>query len=88
MYHVSRKFRHYLGEAPMGYLTGWRLQLAARLLRTGSSSVGEVAVKVGYDSQAVFNRAFKRQFGVPPARFRKACREGPAAVATGAGTAS
>ena len=55
MYHVSRKFRHYLGEAPMGYLTRWRLQLAARLVRTGSSSVGEVAVKVGYYSQAVFN---------------------------------
>jgi AraC-like DNA-binding protein len=85
---LAERFRHYIGQPPMGYLTRWRLQLAARLLRTDSSSVGEVAVKVGYDSQAAFNRAFKRQFGVPPARYRKASREGPAALATDARTGS
>ena len=71
---LADRFRYYLGEPPMGYLTRWRLHLGARQLQNGSSSVAQVAVNVGYDSEAAFNRAFKRQFGVPPARFRKAYR--------------
>jgi AraC-like DNA-binding protein len=54
----------------MAYLTRWRLQLGAQRLSTSSSSVAEIALGVGYESEAAFNRAFKRAFGSPPARFR------------------
>jgi AraC-like DNA-binding protein len=73
---LAERFRHYLGEAPMTYLTRWRLQQGARLLTATNHSVAEIAAQVGYDSLAAFNRAFKRQFGEPPARFRKSCRSG------------
>jgi AraC-like DNA-binding protein len=67
---LAERFRHYLSDTPMGYLTRWRLQLAAQALTSTSNSVAEVAGDVGYESEPSFNRAFKRQFGVPPARFR------------------
>jgi transcriptional regulator GlxA family with amidase domain len=67
---LAARFRHYLGEPPMSYLTRWRLMLATRLLTTSNASVAEVAMEVGYESEPAFNRAFKREFGVPPARFR------------------
>jgi AraC-like DNA-binding protein len=53
------------------YLGRWRLQLAARKLQTTQDNVLNVAADVGYESEAAFNRAFKREFGVPPARYRK-----------------
>ncbi len=67
---LAERFRHFLGIPPMSYLTQWRLQLGAQLLTNTSRSVAEVAVTVGYDSEPAFNRAFKREFGHPPARFR------------------
>ena len=54
----------------MSYLTSWRLQLGAQLLTSTSHSVAQVAGEVGYESEQAFNRAFKREFGSPPARFR------------------
>jgi len=71
---LAERFRHYLGEPPMSYLTRWRLQLGARMLRSSSRSVAEIAAEVGYESESAFNRAFKREFGVPPARFRSESR--------------
>jgi AraC-like DNA-binding protein len=68
---LAQRFRHYLGEPPIGYLTRWRLQLGSRMLSTTSQSVAEIGAQVGYDSESAFNRAFKRGFGVPPAQFRK-----------------
>lgn len=73
---LAERFRHYLGEPPISYLTRWRLQLGARMLKSSSRSVTEVAAEVGYESEAAFNRAFKREFGVPPARFRNESRAG------------
>lgn len=70
----AERFRHYLGEPPVAYLTRWRMHLGARLLKTSSRSVAEIAEQVGYESEAAFNRAFKREFDVPPARFRSAMR--------------
>lgn len=67
---LAERFRHYLSDTPIGYLTRWRLQLAAQFLATTSKSVAEVAGDVGYESEPSFNRAFKREFGLPPARFR------------------
>ena len=67
---LAERFQHYLSDTPIGYLTRWRLQLAARLLTSTSKSVAEVAGDIGYESEPSFNRAFKRWFGLPPARFR------------------
>jgi transcriptional regulator GlxA family with amidase domain len=55
----------------MNYLMRWRLQLAARFLQTTQWRVIQVAGEVGYESEAAFNRAFKREFGYPPAQYRK-----------------
>jgi AraC-like DNA-binding protein len=71
---LAERFRHYLNQSPMAYLTCWRLQLGAQMLSSTSYSVGQIAAEVGYESEAAFNRAFKRQFGVPPARFRNQLR--------------
>lgn len=68
---LSERFRHFLGEPPMAYLTRWRLLLGARGLTGTTRSVAEIASEVGYESEATFNRAFKRQFGKPPARYRR-----------------
>jgi AraC-like DNA-binding protein len=73
---LAERFRHFLDEPPMSYLTRWRLQLGAQRLKSSSRSVAEVAVEVGYESEAAFNRAFKREYRVPPARFRSESRGG------------
>jgi AraC-like DNA-binding protein len=67
---LAERFRHFLGRPPMAYLTSWRLQLGAHLLTSTSRSVAQIAGEVGYESEAAFNRAFKREFDSPPARFR------------------
>jgi AraC-like DNA-binding protein len=67
---LAERFHHYLGEPPMSYLTRWRLQLGAQMLSSTSHSVAQIAPEVGYESEPAFNRAFKREFGLPPARFR------------------
>jgi AraC-like DNA-binding protein len=72
---LAERFHRFLGEPPLTYLARWRLQLAARLLQTTQKSVLQVAAEVGYESEAAFNRAFKREFGMPPGRFRKVAGE-------------
>lgn len=72
---LAGRFRHYLGEPPMSYLTRWRMQLGAQMLKSSSRSVAGIAAEVGYESEAAFNRAFKREYRVPPARFRSESRE-------------
>ena len=66
------RFVHYVGIAPMTYLGRWRMQLAARLLERPSVSVGQVGMEVGYESEAAFNRAFKKFVGTSPGAWRKA----------------
>jgi transcriptional regulator GlxA family with amidase domain len=73
---LADRFRHYMGEPPMSYLTLWRLQLGARMLKSSSRSVADIAADVGYESEPAFNRAFKREFEVPPARSRNNSRAG------------
>jgi AraC-like DNA-binding protein len=76
---LVERFTRYLSEPPMTYLTRWRLQLAARSLEGTPRSVAEIAAAVGYESEAAFNRAFKREFGQPPGRYRtdhRKCRHG------------
>lgn len=84
---LTERFARCLGQAPMAYLTDWRLELAAEALRTTSRSVLQVAGDVGYDSEAAFNRAFKRRFGDPPARYRRERREAARAAARSSHTA-
>jgi transcriptional regulator GlxA family with amidase domain len=71
---LAERFPHYLKEPPMTYLTRWRRQLGAQMLGSTSYSVAQVAAEVGYESEAAFNRAFKREFAAPPARFRSQSR--------------
>jgi len=77
---LTERFSRYLGQSPMAYLADWRLELAAEALRTTSRSVLQVATEVGYESEAAFNRAFKRRFAKPPAQYRRAAREQRRAV--------
>lgn len=68
------RFTLLLAMPPIQYLTRWRMQLAARALVTTSYSTAQIAADVGYESEAAFNRAFKREMGLPPARFRRETR--------------
>jgi len=67
---LVERFTRYLSEPPMTYLTRWRLRVAARALEKTSLGVADIAADVGYESEAAFNRAFKREFGQPPGRYR------------------
>jgi AraC-like DNA-binding protein len=73
---LVERFTRYLSEPPMTYLTRWRLQLAARSLEKTSRGVADIAADVGYESEAAFNRAFKREFGLPPGKYRSESRRG------------
>ena len=68
---LHERFVHFIGQPPMQYLTQWRMQLAAGLLRDTSAKVVDVAQRVGYESEAAFSRAFKRVVGVAPGGWRR-----------------
>lgn len=68
---LAERFTGLVGQPPMQYLIRWRLQLAADLLRSGRRSIAAIAADVGYDSEAAFNRAFKRELGATPAAWRR-----------------
>jgi len=67
---LARRFTALVGEPPMSYLTGWRLTLAADLLREPDATVGAVARQVGYASPFALSTAFKRVRGVSPRQHR------------------
>ena len=66
----TERFVRVVGEAPMHYLIRQRLQTAGRHLLRSNDSLARIAFEVGYESEAAFNRAFKREFGEPPASWR------------------
>ncbi|MEV4291312.1 AraC family transcriptional regulator [Nonomuraea bangladeshensis] len=68
---LARRFTDLVGEPPMAFLTGWRLALAADLLREPDSTIGAVARKVGYGSPFALSAAFKRVRGVSPQEYRR-----------------
>jgi AraC-like DNA-binding protein len=68
---LAERFAELMGESPLAYLARWRLQLAERRLTTSDRKVLQVAYDVGYESEAAFSRAFRRAFGMPPARYRR-----------------
>jgi AraC-like DNA-binding protein len=68
---LAQRFTDLVGEAPMRYLSNWRMQLAKQMMRDGAGNIQDVAARVGYESEAAFNRAFKRATGSPPAAWRR-----------------
>ncbi len=64
------RFKSLVGMPPIRYLTVWRLQTAKLNLRETATSIAQLAHSVGYDSEEAFSRAFKREFGLPPAQWR------------------
>jgi AraC-like DNA-binding protein len=68
---LAERFAHFLGEPPIRYLARWRLALAARALRSRADRPARIAEEVGYESETAFNRAFKREYGMPPTRWRR-----------------
>jgi AraC-like DNA-binding protein len=68
---LYERFVQLVGLPPMQYLAQWRMQAASQLLLETHASVAAVALEVGYDSEAAFNRAFKRLVGTPPATWRR-----------------
>ncbi|UEM05484.1 AraC family transcriptional regulator [Skermanella rosea] len=69
---LAERFTARLGMPPMTYLTRWRMQLAAGMLLHDTACIADVAVRIGYESEASFSRAFKRCTGLPPASWRAA----------------
>jgi AraC family transcriptional regulator, alkane utilization regulator len=68
---LSERFSEIVGVPPMQYLARWRMQLAAQLLLDSEATVAGVGARVGYGSEAAFNRAFRRVVGRPPAAWRR-----------------
>jgi AraC-like DNA-binding protein len=66
----SARFTHLVGEPPITYLTRWRMSRAARLLKD-NVELEKIAELLGYESSVAFHKAFKREVGMTPARYRK-----------------
>jgi AraC-like DNA-binding protein len=69
---LAERFNRLLGKPPIEYLTAWRIQVAAERLRGGSEPLARIAEAVGYESEAAFSRAFKREMGLSPGVWRAA----------------
>jgi AraC-like DNA-binding protein len=67
----ARAFQHALGQAPMQYLTEWRMTLARDHLRSGELTLTQIAERTGYTSPYAFAAAFRRHHGQPPGRWRR-----------------
>jgi len=68
---LAERFQHLVGTTPMQYLTQWRMLLAANLLRRSNASLARIAEDVGYQTDTAFSRAFRREYGQPPASWRR-----------------
>jgi AraC-like DNA-binding protein len=69
---LAKRFVELVGQSPIQYLAGWRMHMARRLLQESALGIGEIAGRVGYESEAAFSRAFRRLVGSPPATWRQA----------------
>jgi AraC-like DNA-binding protein len=64
---LAERFRQLVGSSPMQYLTHWRMLMAANLLCRSSAPLARIAEDVGYQTDTAFSRAFRREYGAPPA---------------------
>lgn len=74
---LARRFAATIGEPPLAYVTRWRMLTAARLLRDTDAALSAIARKVGYTSEFAFAKAFKREYGLAPGRYRHTADETP-----------
>jgi AraC-like DNA-binding protein len=68
---LAERFQHLMGSSPMQYLTQWRMVLAANLLCRSNAPLARIAEDVGYQTDTAFSRAFRREYGTPPAAWRR-----------------
>ncbi len=73
----AKRFKELVGEPPMAYLTRWRMDSAARLLRESDWSIARIAARVGYEGETSFSRAFRRHRQVAPGAYRRQSRTAP-----------
>jgi AraC-like DNA-binding protein/DNA gyrase inhibitor GyrI len=75
-YHFARLFHAYTGETPFEFLRRLRLTTALRMLKEyPSASVTEIALSIGYDTSAAFNKSFRKFLSMNPGDFRKLGKE-------------
>jgi AraC-like DNA-binding protein len=67
----AARFTELVGEPPMHYVARWRMHVALRWLKEEGAALGELAIRLGYQSEAAFSRAFKRFIGVSPGAVRR-----------------
>ena len=72
---LAKRFAHFVKQPPMHYLAKWRMQIAANRLAQGDEKIAAIAESVGYDSEAAFNRAFKKFAGSSPGAWRDRTRD-------------
>jgi AraC-like DNA-binding protein len=68
---LAERFQHLMGSSPIQYLTQWRMLLASNLLCRSNTPLASIAEAVGYQTDTAFSRAFRREFGSPPAAWRR-----------------
>jgi AraC-like DNA-binding protein len=68
---LAQRFTEFIGQPVIQYLTRWRLTIAAQRLRGEQTPLARIAADSGYESEAAFNRAFKRALGTTPAVWRR-----------------
>lgn len=68
---LAERFQQLVGSSPMQYLTQWRMMLAANLLARSNAPLARIAEDVGYQTDTAFSRAFRREYGAPPAAWRR-----------------
>jgi AraC-like DNA-binding protein len=78
----AERFKALVGVAPLTYLAGWRMQLAARTLRRSELPIAVLARQYGYRSESAFSNAFKRVTGVAPRTYRAANRRAVPSLST------
>ncbi len=69
-WYIQRRFKAFTGMSLIHYIRCRRLSLAAQLIKSTNRAINDIYVTIGYKEPSVFNRAFRRQFGVSPSQYR------------------
>jgi AraC-like DNA-binding protein len=68
---LAERFQHLVGSSPMQYLKQWRMLIASNLLCRSNAPLASIAQDAAYQTDTAFSRAFRREFGAPPAAWRR-----------------